>query len=140
MRGGGGRDGRDRIWPIPHLAKLNWPHLANFFFGGVVGRWVGWCGSPNGGPKISLFFSLSRRKFHSFFSLWGVFSLNFGGVFEGWGAHLSAPALQTPPKFNEKTPQREKKRTNFAAGEKKKSEILGGLGEGRSSGRHHQKS
>ena len=23
--------------------------------------------------------------------------------------HLSAPALQTPPKFNEKTPQREKK-------------------------------
>ena len=26
------------------------------------------------------FFSLSRRKFHSFFSLWGVFSWNFGGV------------------------------------------------------------
>ena len=40
-------------------------------------------------------------------------------------AHLSAPALQTPPKFHEKTP-REGRRTNFAAGEgKKKREILG---------------
>ena len=46
-------------------------------------------------------------------------------------AHLSAPALQTPPKFHEKTPQRGKERTNFAAGEgKKKSEILGGPAEG----------
>ena len=43
-------------------------------------------GGPNGGgPKISRFFSLSHRKFHSFFSLWGVFSLNFGGVFEAPG-------------------------------------------------------
>ena len=40
-------------------------------------------------------------------------------------AHLRAPALQTPPKFNEKTSQRGKKRTNFAAGGKKKREILG---------------
>ena len=40
-------------------------------------------------------------------------------------AHLSAPALQTP-KFYEKTPQRGKKRTNFAVGEgKKKREFLG---------------
>ena len=33
-------------------------------------------GGPEGlgRPKISRFFSLSRRKFHSFFSLWGVFS------------------------------------------------------------------
>ena len=29
-------------------------------------------------PKFRSFFSLSRRKFHSVFSLWGVFSLNFG--------------------------------------------------------------
>ena len=34
-------------------------------------------------PKISLFFSLSRHKIHSFFPYLGVFSLNFGGVFEG---------------------------------------------------------
>ena len=41
-------------------------------------------------------------------------------------AHLSVPALQTPPKFHEKTPRRRKKRTNFVAGEgKKKREILG---------------
>ena len=46
-------------------------------------------GPSAGPPKISLFFfSLSRRKFHSFFSLWVVFSLNFGGVFEGRGAQL----------------------------------------------------
>ena len=38
-------------------------------------------------------------------------------------AHLSAPALQTPPKFHEKDPQ--KTRTNFVVGEgKKKHEIL----------------
>ena len=35
-----------------------------------------------------LFFFLSRRKFLSFFSLWEVFSLNFGGVFEGRGAQM----------------------------------------------------
>ena len=42
-------------------------------------------------------------------------------------AHLSAPALQTPPKFHEKTPREgRKERTNFAAGEgKKKREIMG---------------
>ena len=36
-----------------------------------------------GPPKISLFFSLSRRKIRSFLPSLGVFSLNFGGVFEG---------------------------------------------------------
>ena len=35
-------------------------------------------------------------------------------------AHLSVPALQTPPKFHEKTPQRDTERTNFPAGERKK--------------------
>ena len=74
-------------------------------------------------PKISLFFFLSPAgNFILSFSLWGVFSLNFGGV-RSAGAltfglsgcrvnskrvHLSFPALQTPPKFNE-NPQREKK-------------------------------
>ena len=38
--------------------------------------------------------------------------------------NFEGPGLQTPPKFNEKTP-REKKRTNFPAGEGKKREILG---------------
>ena len=108
-------------------------------------------------PKCRSFFSLSRRTIRSFLSSLGVFSLNFGGVFEGrdpqmctFGlsgccvkpqrlrgrrgftrqpenskrAHLSVPALQTPPKFNEKTPregrkermlrrEREKKARNF---------------------------
>ena len=103
--------------------------------------------------KFRSFFSLSRRKIRSFLPSLGVFSWNFGGVFEDrdpqmctFGAlglscetpaappdraaenskraHLSAPALQTPPKFHEKTSQREKKRTNFPAGEGKKSAIF----------------
>ena len=95
---------------------------------------------PSPGPKFPwtalpwtaqnfAFFSLSRRKIRSFLPSLGVFSWNFGGVFEDQSskrlrgrrrqpenskrAHLRAPALQTPPKFNEK------KRTNFAAGEGK---------------------
>ena len=39
-------------------------------------------------PKISLFFFSLHRKFQSFFSLWGVFSLNFGGVFESRCAQM----------------------------------------------------
>ena len=111
-----------------------------------------------GPPKISLFFSVSRRKFHSFFSLWGVFSLNFGGVFEGRGpemcmfglsgcrvkprrlrgrrfftqqlenskrAHLSALALQTPPKFHEKTPREGRKERILRRETEKKREMLG---------------
>ena len=43
-----------------------------------------------------------------------------------WSSRLSceAPAAQTP-KFNEKTPQRGKKRTNFVSGEKKKERNFG---------------
>ena len=33
-------------------------------------------------------FSLSRHNFHSFFSLLGVLSWNFGGVFEGWDPQM----------------------------------------------------
>ena len=52
-------------------------------------------GPPSAGPPLPLdrpkfrsSFSLSRRKFLSFFSLWEVFSLNFGGVFEDRGAQM----------------------------------------------------
>ena len=41
-------------------------------------------GAPKGGgPKISRFFSLSHTHFRSFCLFLGVFSLNFGGVFDG---------------------------------------------------------
>ena len=66
--------------------------------GGRVGRWAWWDLGRGGGPEgwgpegvgaegwgaqnFAFFFSLSHRKFHSFFPLWGVFSWNFGGVFE----------------------------------------------------------
>ena len=45
---------------------------------------------------------------------------------EGWGPET---------KIQREDTQRGKKRTNFAAGEGKKSEILGGPGEGRSRGK-----
>ena len=98
-------------------------------------------------PKFRSFCSLSRRKFLSFFSLWEVFSLNFGGVFEDRGAqmctfgvgrrgstrqpenskraHLSVPALQTPPKFHEKTPRVRRNNEISGGREQKKREILG---------------
>ena len=45
-------------------------------------------GDPKGGgPKISLF-SLSHRKIRSLLPSLGVFSLNFGGVFEGRGPQM----------------------------------------------------
>ena len=40
-------------------------------------------------------------------------------------AHFRAPALQTPPKFNERTPRERKKKENCGGGGKKKREILG---------------
>ena len=61
-------------------------------------------------------------------------------------AHLSVPALQTPPKFNEKTPregrkerilrrEREKKERNFGRSRGRAVQGKGGPGEGRSRGR-----
>ncbi len=93
--------------------------------------------SPLDRPKFRSFFSLSRRKIVLFFPLWGssrgnllVFSKCWGRQMFTFGlsglrgftqqpenskrAHLSAPALQTPPKFHEKTP-REGKSAKFWA-------------------------
>ena len=42
-----------------------------------------WTALPLDRPKFRSFFSLSRRKIRSFLPSLGVFSLNFGGVFEG---------------------------------------------------------
>ena len=42
-------------------------------------------------------------------------------------AHFRAPALQTPPKFHEKTPQKREERMKIVVGgEKKKRDFLGG--------------
>ena len=90
----------------------------------------GW-GPEGWGPEgwedqnFALFFSFSRRKFHSFFSL-GVFSLNFGGVLktktfkcarlEFSGCHVKPrwPGLVGPPGFH--TTAREPKRTFLGPG------------------------
>ena len=47
-----------------------------------------------GGPKFRAFFSLSRHNFLSFFSLLGVFSWNFGGVFEAQAGALKCARLE----------------------------------------------
>ena len=102
-------------------------------------------------PKFRSFFSLSRRKFHSEFSLWGVFSLNFGGVFEGRGAQMcmfgvlwlscEAPAALVPPGLHTtdisvarrfkhhqnstRRPPRERRKNEISGGREKKREISG---------------
>ena len=102
--------GHPRIWPKPHLARIGdlgvlamcvlclqnfgrslqdfWWVSSRFLVAVFKIHWTSL--SPPAGrplpaqPKISLFaFSLPPEIS---FSLWGVFSLNFGGVFEGWGA------------------------------------------------------
>ena len=110
---------------------------------GLEGWAEGW-GPAGCGPR---FFSLFRHNFLSFFSLLGVFSWNFGGVFEGQdGAqsrtgfhttarepkrgHFRAPALQTPPKFHERIPTREKKERKLWRAREKKERNFGRSGGG----------
>ena len=111
-------------------------------------------GPKGGGPQISrFFFPLSRRKIRSFLPSLGVFSLNFGGVFEDWdpqmctfglsgtrpgrrGSHTTARELQTctferpgasnTTKIPRKGPTREgEKNKNCGGRRKKKRKILG---------------
>ena len=90
-----------------------------------------WFGPPSldrpspGPPKISLFFSLSRHKIRSFLPSLGVFSLNFGGVFEGRDPQMCTfglsgcrveprrPHQTGPPVPALQTGRREKKARNF---------------------------
>ena len=70
---------------------------------------------PPDRPKFRSCFSLSRHNFLSFFSLFGVLPLNFGGVFEG----------RDPQNFT-KGPHRERRKKENCGGRgKKKREILG---------------
>ena len=91
---------------------------------------------PPDRPKFRSFFP-RPPQFSFFLPSLRVFSWNFGGVFESWDpemctfglsrrAHFRALALQTPPKFHERTSKRERrKKENFGGRGKKKSEILG---------------
>ena len=56
--------------------------------------------------KISLFLSLSRHNFLSFFPLLGVLSLIFGGVFGG-------PSASNTTKIPRKDPKRGRKKENW---------------------------
>ena len=88
--------------------------------------------SSPGPPKISLFFSLSRHIFLSFFLSWGLWC--YVVVTRGLPrqpenskrAHfrVRAPALQTPPKFHGRTP-RERRKNENCGGRVKKREFLG---------------
>ena len=87
-RGGEGKlsesDGRDRLWPIPFLGQSIFRQY--MFRQSISGSGV-WSWPPKGGgPTISRFFSISRRKIRSFrISLWGS-SRGFLVVFGSAGA------------------------------------------------------
>ena len=68
------------------------------------GRPEGWGPEKVKGPRFA-FFSVSRHNFHSFFSLLGVLSLNFGGVFlkRRGGLSCETPAASGPPGFHTTT-------------------------------------
>ena len=75
-----------------------------------------------GGPKF--FFALSRRKIRSFLPSLGVFSLNFGGVFEA--PEMSGPWCFKHHQNSMEGPQRERRKERICGGRrKKKREILG---------------
>ena len=95
-------------------------------------------GPKRGGPNCRAFFPSPATIFRFFSLSLGVLHVEFWwclkrqdtqmctfGVLWPRRAHFRAPALQTPPKFHEKTPQRER-RKKIVAGEGKKNEILGG--------------
>ena len=94
-----------------------------------------------GAQNFALFFSLSRRKFHSFFSLGGLL-VEFWWCFEApgrsnvhvWRAqtctHLRVPAFKNHQNSTRRPPRERRKNEISGGGEKKKSEILGGPAEG----------
>ena len=126
-------------------------------------------GAPKGGgPKFRAFFSVSRHHFRSFCISLGVFLWFF--VFRSAGAvkcsrleflgcaapkppklrttarepkraHFRVRPSKTPPKFNERTPKRDKKERN-GGGRGKKERNFGLSGGGLSAGlqKHHQNS
>ena len=128
----------------------------------VSSRFLGLSPGPSAGPPLPwtalnfvLFLLFPAGNFVLFFPSLGVFSLNFGGVFEfrdpqmctiglsgchvksrrlrgrrgftrqpeiSKRAHLTPPALQTPPKFHEKSPEKDKK-SEHGAGEGKNAKF-----------------
>ena len=93
-----------------------------------------WTPFPWTAQNFALFFSLSRRKNRSFLPSLGVFSLNFGGVFEGRDppmcenskrAHLSARRFKHHQNSTRRPPERKEKNEFCGGTGKKKREILG---------------
>ena len=145
-------DGYGRLWPIQF-----WPilFLANPFWANpFLCCWLCccvlllcWCllvcvlvcVGVVGPPKIWRFFSLSRHNILSFFPLLGVLVVEFWRLRGRQGftqqpenskrAHLRVPALQTPPKFHEKT-HRETKRTKWGRERERKEQNVGRSGGG----------
>ena len=64
---------------------------------------------PSDRPKFRSCFSLSRHHFHSFSLVGGRRRGSTRQPKNSKRAHFKAPALQTPPKFHERTPKREEK-------------------------------
>ena len=123
-KGGPRRNGARRVGgPDLEKVRAGWGPEGS---GPAAWRLEGWM-PEGGGPNISRFFPSPAPIFALFLSLWGS-SRGILVVFEA-RVHSRVPALETPPKFHEKTP-RERKRAKMGAGEgKKKGEILGGPAE-----------
>ena len=101
-----------------------WGFMCGCWFQGLV--WTALPGTvlpgtalPLDRPKFRPFFSLSRRKILSFLPSLDVFSLNFGGVFEGRDTQMCPGASHTTQIPQEDT-QRGKKRTKFCGRRGKK--------------------
>ena len=113
------RVGPPEGWGAQNFALFSLPPQFSFFlllgvFSGVSHDRA--CPPPDP-PKISLFFSLLR---HHVFEAPGPSNVHVWAVENSKRAHLRAPVLQTPPKFNEKTPKRRKKEKLWREREKKK--------------------
>ena len=94
-----------------------------------------------GPPKFRFFFSLARYNFHSFFPLFGVHSLKFGGVFEGRDPEMctfglsgcrvkprrlfQGPGASNTTKIPRKDPKEREEEKNNVAGEGKKPRNFG---------------
>ena len=149
-KGGGPKKWEPKAWGARTQKKWGpkggGPEISLFFFSPPAGNFF--LSSLSGGFLVEFWWCLKRRdaQMCAFGVLW--LSCEAPAVRSGGAAGvphdnqrtpnvhiLSAPTLQTQPKFKREDPQRDTEMNEFSGGrEKKKSEILGGPGEGRSGG------
>ena len=120
--------GQNRIWP-KNGQSFSWPHLAKPHLARIS---VSKCWPHFAKPhlaRIGVLCVLPCVCVLCVQNFWWVSSRFLVGFTRqpenSKRAHLSVPALQTPPKFHEKTPQREKKEWNFRWEREKRTRNFG---------------